>query len=81
MTDSKDRDVRDERGVNDPVTRRDIESKLREIKADVDTTTTAAKPYLAVAVAVAAVAVVSIAYVLGRRRGTKTSTVVEVRRV
>ncbi len=64
-----------------PVTRADIESKLREIKADVDTTTTAAKPYMAAALAVAAVAAVSIAFVLGRRRGTKLSTVVEVRRV
>ena len=64
-----------------PVTRADVESKLREIKADVDTTTTAAKPYLAIVATVAAVAVVGLAYVLGRRRGTKTSTVVEVRRV
>jgi len=67
--------------VKGPVTRADIESKLREIKDDVDTTTGAAKPYLAVAVAVAAVVVVGFAYVLGRRKGTKTSTVVEVRRV
>ena len=65
----------------DPVTREDIESKLREIKDDVETTTTAAKPYVAVAVAVVAVTLVSIAFILGRRRGTKLSTVVEVRRV
>jgi hypothetical protein len=67
--------------VNRPVTRADIESKLREIKQDVDATTTEAKPYLAIAAAVAAVAVVGLAYVLGRRKGTKLSTVVEVRRV
>ncbi len=65
----------------DPVTRADIESKLREIKSDVDISTGAARPYLAVAVTVAAVVVVGVAYVLGRRKGTKTSTVVEVRRV
>ncbi len=64
-----------------PVTRADIESKLREIKGDVDTTAGAAKPYLAVAVTVAAVVVVGLVYILGRRKGTKTSTVVEVRRV
>lgn len=67
--------------VRRSITRADIESKLREIKQDVDTTATSAKPYLAVAVTVAAVAVVSLAYILGRRKGTKTSTVVEVRRV
>ena len=67
--------------IEGPVTRGDIESKLREIKSDVDTTTSAAKPYLAIAVTVAAVAVVGLAYILGRRKGTKTSTVVEVRRV
>ena len=67
--------------VTNPVTRADIESKLREIKEDVDTSTGAARPYFAVAVTVAAVAVVGLAYVLGRRKGTKTSTVVEVRRV
>lgn len=67
--------------VKGPVTRADIESKLREIKEDVDTTTGAAKPYLALAVTAAAVVVVGLAYILGRRKGTKTSTVVEVRRV
>ncbi|HSH60566.1 MAG TPA: hypothetical protein VK988_13200 [Acidimicrobiales bacterium] len=67
--------------VRGPITRADIESKLREIKDDVETTTGAAKPYLAAAVTVAAVVVVGLAYVLGRRKGTKTSTVVEVRRV
>ena len=67
--------------IKGPVTRSDIESKLQEIKQDVDTTATAAKPYLAIAVTVAAVAVVGLAYILGRRKGTKTSTVVEVRRV
>ncbi|MDP8975191.1 MAG: hypothetical protein M3N28_02260 [Actinomycetota bacterium] len=67
--------------VKGRVTRADIESKLREIKDDVDTTTGAAKPYVAAAVTVAAVVVVGLAYILGRRKGTKTSTVVEVRRV
>lgn len=67
--------------IKGPVTRADIESKLREIKDDVDTTTGAAKPYVAIAATVAAVVVVGLAYILGRRKGTKTSTVVEVRRV
>ncbi len=64
-----------------PITRADIEGKLRQIQGEVDETTTAAGPYLAVAVGVVAVAVIGIAYLLGRRRGTKLSTVVEVKRV
>ena len=64
-----------------PITRAQIEGKLREIQGEVDETTTAARPYAAVAAAVAAVVVLGIVYVLGRRRGTKLSTVVEVKRV
>lgn len=63
------------------VTRADIEGKLRQIRGEVDQATTATRPYLAAAAAVAAVALLGAAYILGRRRGTKLSTVVEVRRV
>jgi hypothetical protein len=64
-----------------PVSRADIEAKLREIKGEVDETTDAAKP-IALAVGIAAVvAVVALAYVMGRRKGRKRTTVVEVRRV
>ena len=67
--------------VSGPVSRDDIESKLREIKGEVDETTTSAKPYaLAVGVALA-VTVVAAAYLLGRRKGKKKTTVVEIRRV
>ena len=63
------------------VTRNDLEAKLREIKGEVDTTATAAKPVgLAVGVAVA-IAVVGLVYVLGRRSAKKKTTIVEVRRV
>lgn len=64
-----------------PVDRSDIESKLREIRGEVDSTATAAKP---AAMAVAGAAVVLLlagAYLLGRRKGKKKSTVVEIRRV
>ena len=63
------------------ITRDDIESKLREIRGEVDSTATAAKP---AAMAIAGAAVVLLlagAYVLGRRKGRKKSTVVEIRRV
>ena len=64
-----------------PITRAQIEGKLREIQGEVDETTTAARPYLAAAAAAAVVVVLGIVYVLGRRRGSKLSTVVEVKRV
>jgi hypothetical protein len=63
------------------ISRADIEAKLREIKGDVDTTVQTAKPIAMTVVTVAAVAVIAIAYALGRRRGKKRSTIVEVRRV
>ena len=64
-----------------PVSRADIEAKLREIKGEVDETADSAKPIaLAVGIA-AAVAIVALAYVMGRRKGRKRSTVVEIRRV
>ena len=66
---------------NGRVGRADIEAKLREIKGEVDTTTQAAKPIGLAVVTVAAVAVIGVVYLLGRRRGTKRSTVVEIRRV
>lgn len=67
--------------VDRPITRGDIEAKLREIRGEVDETTGAAKPYALAAGVVVAVAVVGLAFVLGRRKGKKRTTVVEVRRV
>lgn len=64
-----------------PVTRGTIEAKLREIRGEVDATTESAKPYALIAGVVVAVAVVGLAYVLGRRKGKKKTTLVEVRRV
>ena len=64
-----------------PITRSDIEAKLREIKGEVDTTTTAAKPYVIAGAAAAAVLVIGIVYALGRRKGRKKTTLVEIRRV
>ena len=63
------------------VDRSDIEAKLREIRGEVDTTATAAKPALMAVAGVAVVAVFFVAYSLGRRKGKKKSTVVEIRRV
>ena len=65
----------------DKISRDDIEAKLREIRGEVDNTATAAKPAILTVVAVAAVVVIGAAYMLGRRKGKKKSTVVEIRRV
>ena len=68
-------------GADGRVTRNDIESKLREIKGDVESATDKAKaPVMAIGAAVV-VGVIGLAYLLGRRRGKKRTTVVEVRRV
>ncbi len=63
------------------VDRSDIEAKLREIRGQVDTTATAAKPVAMIVAGVAAVAVLGAVYFLGRRKGKRKSTVVEIRRV
>ena len=64
-----------------PVTRADIETKLRQIRGEVDSTAKAAVP-IGLAVGAAAVAVVvGVAYLMGRRKGRKRATVVEIRRV
>lgn len=63
------------------ITRDDIEGKLREIKGEVDETTERAKPVALAVGVVCVVAVVGLAFVLGKRKGRRRSTVVEVRRV
>jgi hypothetical protein len=66
---------------NGKITRADIEAKLRAMRGEVEQTAEAAKvPILAVAGGVAA-AVVILAFLLGKRRGRRRSTVVEIRRV
>jgi hypothetical protein len=65
----------------DKITRDDIESKLREIRGEVADVGSASKGYVLAAGVVALTAVVAGAYLLGRRKGKKRTTVVEVRRV
>lgn len=67
--------------VDGPVTRTIIEAKLREIGGEVDSTAESARPYAIVAGVVVAVAVVGMAYLLGRRKGKRKTTLVEIRRV
>ncbi len=59
----------------------DIEQKFRELQGEVDIVTDDVRSYAASIGAVVVVVVVVAAFWLGRRRGRKTQTVVEIRRV
>ncbi|HEX5696128.1 MAG TPA: hypothetical protein VFZ15_07060 [Acidimicrobiia bacterium] len=63
-----------------PITRQDIEAKANEIVAAVDQTRESAKGTAVVAGVVVALLIVA-AFILGRRRGSRNKTMVEVYRV
>jgi hypothetical protein len=67
--------------VDHRITRDDIESKLRQIRGEVDEVGAASKGYVLAAGVVAMAVVVAGAYLLGRRKGKKRATIVEIRRV
>ena len=63
------------------ITRDDIESKLRELQGEVDQRTEGARvPAIAIAVGVVFVTIAT-AYLLGRRKGRRRQTVLEIRRI
>ena len=62
------------------ITRDDIESKLRELRGEVSDVGNASKSYVVVAGVVLAAGLLAGAYLLGRRKGKKRTTLVEVRR-
>ena len=64
-----------------PVSRDDIETKLREIRGEVDNVGEASRGYAVAAGVVVAAVVVALAYGFGKRKARKRTTVVEVRRV
>lgn len=68
-------------GPEKPVTRADLEAKLAEIRGVTDDTTEVAGEAAKTGLVVAGVGVVLVAFLLGRRRGRKKSTIVEVRRI
>jgi hypothetical protein len=70
-----------ERTRSTPITRDEIESKLRELQGDLTEKGESARQYAMAAGAVVVVVVVAVAFGLGRRRGRKRKTVVEVRRL
>jgi LPXTG-motif cell wall-anchored protein len=67
--------------TNHRVTKADIEAKLREIRGEVDQTAEAATTLLITAGTAAVVLLIGVAYLLGRRKGKKKTTVVEIRRI
>lgn len=64
-----------------PITRDDLELKLRQIQGEVDETKQSAQSTLVTVGAVVAVAVIAMAFLAGRRKGKKRTTIVEVRRI
>ncbi len=63
------------------ISRDDLEGKFRELRGEVDTTTEKARGYLVAVGAVAAVLFVAAVFLVGKRRGRKKRTFVEVRRL
>jgi pyruvate/2-oxoglutarate dehydrogenase complex dihydrolipoamide acyltransferase (E2) component len=59
----------------------DIQAKLEEIRGDTTETAARAKPAIIAGAVAGAVVLVGIAFLLGRRRGRRKSTWVEVRRL
>ena len=64
-----------------PITQDDIEAKFRELQGEVDIVSDDVRSYAATVGAVVVVVVVVAAFWLGRRRGKKTKTIVEIRRL
>jgi 6-phosphogluconate dehydrogenase (decarboxylating) len=62
------------------VTKADIQAKLSEIRGDVEETAEGARSTITMVAVGVAVVVVVAAFMLGRARGRRKSTVVEIRR-
>jgi hypothetical protein len=61
------------------ITPADLEAKFRELQGDVEETADSARNYAVIAGVVVVVVVVAAAFFLGKRKGRKKSTFVEVR--
>lgn len=66
---------------HEPITRDTLEAKLRELEGGVSETKASATSTLITVGAIVAVGVIAIAFLAGRRKGRRRSTVVEVRRI
>jgi hypothetical protein len=63
------------------IRRGDLEAKMRELQGGVTETREAATNALVTVGAVLVVGAIAVAFLLGRRKGRKRTTVVEVRRI
>ena len=63
------------------ISRDDLEGKFRELQGGVEGARTSVMSYVLVGGAVAVVAAVGVAFLLGRRKGKRSRTVIEVRRL
>ncbi len=63
------------------IRRSDLENKMRELQGEVTETRESATSTLLTVGAVVAVGVVAVAFLWGRRKGKRRTTVVEVRRI
>jgi|1185.fasta_scaffold1511384_2 hypothetical protein len=64
-----------------PITKADIERKLAEIGGEVDDQVASTKHLAITAGAVGVAFILAVTFVLGRRRGKRLTTIVEIRRV
>lgn len=63
------------------ITRADLDAKLRQLKHDAEGATESARSAAGVVAPVAVAILLGVAYLLGRKRGKRKSTVVEIRRL
>lgn len=63
------------------ITREDLEARFRSVAGDVERTTEQARNMVVAGGAAVVVLLVVLAFLLGRRRGDRGSTVVEIRRI
>lgn len=63
------------------ITRADVEGKARQLQAELERTGEAAKGPGLVVAGVVVVVLIGVAFLLGKRRGKRMTTTVEIRRV
>ena len=68
-------------GEGGEVSRDDIEAKLRELRGEVDAVGESSRNTLGLVVVGVVVVVIAVTYLLGKRKGRRKTTVVEVRRI
>ena len=68
-------------GIDRPISRADLEAKFEELRGTTAPSAQKARGVGLAALVVGGVLIVVAAYVLGRRKGRKRRTIVEVRRV